>query len=71
MIGTNDRPLEKTPHALYRVGVDIPANPLLLAVIDRFVLGISIAYTSIRRPDSYPRTQTNILTKLQFKITDF
>ena len=42
MIGTNDRPLEKAPHAFYGVGVDIPINPLYLAIADLPPKGIPL-----------------------------
>ena len=38
----DDRPLEQTPHALNRVGVNLADNPLVLRVLDRLMAGIVI-----------------------------
>ena len=43
MMRADDRPLEKRPHALDGVGVDIGLHPFLRPVVNRSVLSVLVA----------------------------
>ena len=51
VIGADDRTLEKRPHALDRVRVNISPNPFVVKVIDRLMAGVGVAY-ALCRPNS-------------------
>lgn len=50
VIGTDDRPLEKAPHAFDGIGMHIPMNPPALVVIDGLVVGVVVTDPSIGLP---------------------
>ena len=41
------RTLEKGPHALYGVGVNVAYNPFILRVVDRFVTGVMVCDSKV------------------------
>ena len=47
--GSDDAPLEKAPHALYGVGMNISNGPLFDAMIDGFMTGVAVFNPQVSR----------------------
>jgi hypothetical protein len=51
VIGADDGALQERPNTLYRVGVNVSPNPLVVKVIDRLMAGVGVPY-ALCRPNS-------------------